>query len=212
MLNLASASDLSVNTGTYYGNGYTNSYSRNSLYSNKVPSAAAINRVSRDIAQGYSQNLEIIDLYLQQGKINKALAMYESLVEEVKISAGDYGYDFTDSQIATIADKAFGNVTGVSLSNSINNESHSPFVTGLAEGLPIIGLFVNGNSNAEAIDKISGRKTDFIDKAAETAGAILTNAASYAAIGGVFSGGALAIPGAILGAAVGIGKCLFKGN
>ena len=207
---------LELNTGSYYGGGYTSSasgsYAGNGY---RVASSSNINRVSRDIAQGYSQSIEVIDLYLQQGNVNQALALYDSLFDEVKQTANGYGYELTDGQIASILNNAYARETGNSFVASVNEECHSPFVTGLIEGIPIIGCFTNGNSDAEAVSKATGTQTRTIDKAGEVAGAILTNAGAYAAIGTAIGGwafGAGTIIGGIIGAGVGIAKCLIKGK
>ena len=199
---------LTLNTGSYYGSGYSNY----SSYGNRVASSTNINRVSRDVAQGYSQDMEVIQAYIQRGDVNQALALYDSLFDEVKQTAQGYGYSLTDGQISSILNKAYQNTTGSSFVNTIDDECHSPFVTGLIEGIPIVGLFSNGNSDAEALAKATGTKVRDVDKFAEGFGAILTNAASYAAIGAVIGNVPGAAVGAVIGTGVAIFKCLTKGK
>ena len=201
---------------TYFGDRYSSSGSSGSYgYSgtNHVASSANLNRVSRDIAQGYNQNMQIIDLYMQQGNVNQALKMYDSLFDSVKGTAEGYGYNLSDGQITSILNQAYANATGNSFVASVDKETHSPFLTGLLEGIPIVGLFVNGKSNAEALSKVAGTKTRFADKLAEWAGTLAAPIAAGAAIGACCAGVG-AVPGALIGGAYGIVsgtlKCLIK--
>ena len=202
-----------LNTGTYFGSGYTSTgYS----YGNRVASSTNLNRVSRDIAQGYNQNMQVIDLYLKQGNINQALAAYDSLFDNAKLTAQGYGYELTDGQISSILNQAYYNTTGNSFINSINEETHSPFVTGLIEGVPVIGwIFGQSHSDAEALAKTTGTKTDAKAKIAEYAGAAIPGAA---ALGVAIKCGAKVglltghpITGALVGAAIGVGVAIVKG-
>ena len=197
---------LALNTGSYYGSGYTavgGSYSGRT----RVASSTNLNRVSRDIASGYSSDFEIINTYFKQGKTDKALAMYDSLFDDIKSSTSCYGYTLTDSQVESILNNAYANSTGSTLTTTIQKETSSPFWTGFVEGIPILGLFANGTSDAEATAKLAGQNTDAKDKIAEGFGAVLSNAGSYAAIGAAVGGG---IPGAIVGGLIGTAVGIFK--
>ena len=63
-----------LNTGSYFGSGYS-SVGTYGTSGNRVASSTNLQRVSRDIAQGYNSDLEVINLYLQQGDTDKALAL-----------------------------------------------------------------------------------------------------------------------------------------
>ena len=204
---------LTLNTGTYFGGGYTGATQRTgaSAYNNRVASSTNLNRISRDLAQGYMQNMSIIDLYLKQGNINQALASYDSLLENVKQTANAYGYQLTDAQISSALDEAYQKATGNSFTYTIADNTKSPFLTGLIEGIPVVGLFANGNSNAEALAKLDGTEVREVDKISEGIGAVLSNAGAYAAIGALGGGVGIAI-GAVAGAVVGLIKCAVKGN
>ena len=204
---------LTLNTGSYYGSGYSGGFS-----GNRVASSTNINRVARDITSGYSSDIEIINNYFKQGKINKALNLYDSLIDDVQTTTGNYGYSLTDSQVSSILNDAYANATGTTLLETTEKTTSSPFVTGLIEGIPIYGLFANGKSNAEVTAKLAGQNTDIKDKIVEGIGAALSNGASYAAAGatiaGIMTGGTLAPVGAAIGGgigiAVGIIKTIFK--
>ena len=203
---------LNLNAGSYYGSGY-GSYS-----GKRVASSTNIGRVAKDIASGYSSDFEIINTYFKQGKTDKALALYDSLFDDVQSSTTNYGYTLTDSQVESILNSAYQNATGSTLLTTVDKTTSSAFATGLAEGIPLIGLFVNGTSRAEATAKLAGQSTDLKDKFVEGLGAVISNAGTYAAAGaaicGLPSGGIGAVPGAIIGglagAAVGILKTIFK--
>ncbi len=206
---------LSLNTGTYFGGGYSNTNTgATSAYNNRVASSTNLNRVSRDIAQGYNQDMQIIALYMQQGNVQQALTLYDSLFDSIKDTADGYGYELSDGQITSILNQAYANATGSSFVSSINKETHSPFITGLIEGIPVVGWFLNGSSDAEAISKVAGTKTRFIDKAAEVAGGLVTGIAGGAAAGaaiGAIGGPIGAVGGAVVGGVASVLKCIFKG-
>ena len=212
--------DSGLNLGTYFGNGYTGYSGSGSVYSPngaKVASSSVINRISRDLANGYNQEIEIIQMYLNKGDVNKAAKAYNELLNDAKASTSDYGYSLTDKQIESTLNEAFRNATGSSFVTSVEEETHSPFTTGLIEGIPIVGLFAQGKSYDEAIAKAKGKYTSIGDKMKEWAGAALTNAGSYAAIGaamGAPAAGVGAVPGAMIGGTIGLVvgtlKCLFK--
>ena len=199
-----------LNTGSYFGSGYS-SVGTYGTSGNRVASSTNLQRVSRDIAQGYNSDLEVINLYLQQGDTDKALALYESLIDDVKLTADDYGYVLSDGQISSILNQSYANTTGQSFTSSAVDSAHSPFVTGLMEGIPIIGLMARGNSDAETLSKVTGTETRVVDKISEYAGSIASSAAVGAAIGTfvpipVISTGV----GAIIGGAVGLGQAVLK--
>jgi len=197
-----------LNTGSYFGNGYTYSNDGTETHTanstTRVASSVNLSRVARDIAQGYNQDIEIVNLYLRQGNISQALISYDNLVDMAKITAEEYGYSLTDSQIASIVNQSYYNTTGTTFVSSIEGETHSPFVTGLIEGLPVLGWFFGQSySNAEATSKVAGVKTRAVDKFAECAGAALPGAAI-----GLYFGGPV---GAAIGAVAGVTVALFKG-
>ncbi len=197
---------MSLNTGNYYGGGYTTGgYS----YGNRVASSTNLNRVSRDITSGYSSDLEIINSYFKQGKTDKALRLYESLFDDVKTTAKNYGYSLSDAQVQTILNNAYSASTGSTLLTTVEDTTLSPFWTGVKEGIPIFGWFANSTSNIEARDQIAGEQTDFKDKFAEAAGSVISNACTLGAIG-LFGGPVVAGIAAAAGAVVGIVKTILK--
>lgn len=199
---------LSLNTGSYFGNGIS-SVGGGYSAGNRTASSSNLNRVSRDIAAGYSQNMEFINLYLEQGEVDQALKLYDELMDEVKQTAGDYGYNLTDSQVATTLNNAFYSATGTKFTTAAVENTHGSFVTGLIEGLPIIGWFANGNSKAETVAKITGTEPSVKDEIKEGAGAVLSGAAAGAAIGSCIPAVGTVV-GAVVGGALGLAKTIFK--
>ena len=170
---------IALNSGSYYGSGYSGGFS-----GNRVASSTNINRVSRDIASGYSQDLELIQTYLKEGKTEQAFDMYNGLFEDVKYSASNYGYSLTDSNVETILNNAYVAATGSTLLDSVNKTTASPFLSGLAQGVPVVGwIFANGVTTAEATSQLADQNTNWKDKVAEYTGAAMSGAASGAIIG-----------------------------
>jgi len=201
---------LNINSGTYFGNGYTPSTSGYG-YSNRVASGTNINRISRDLMSGYSQDLEILDEYLNDGDFANAMLQYEYMFEDVRETAENYGYDLTDSQIRSALSDAYRKTTGNSLTAQANKNTSSPFVQGFKEGVPIFGWFgAEAYSTPEANAKITGKKVRGVDKVAEGTGAALSSAAVGAAIGTAICPGLGSLIGAGIGAVAGISAVGIK--
>ncbi len=191
-----------LNTGSYWGNGTAAIGGYNGGFGNRVASSTQINRVSRDIAAGYNNDLTIVNEYLQKGETDKALELYENIINDAKTTAMNYGYSLTDSQISSILNNAYSKTTGTSMTTAASENTSSSFMTGVKSGIPIIGLFANGTSDDEALAKLSGTKVSAKDKVKEYAGAIATGAA----VGSCFS-----FPvGTIIGGAVGAAQTFLK--
>ena len=196
---------MTLNTGTYFGGGYTGATQKTGStgYNNRVASSTNLNRIARDLSEGYYQALSTIDLYFKKGDVNKALASYDSLFEQMKETATAYGYQLSDGQIASELDKAFQKATGTSFTYAVVENTHSSFVTGLIEGIPIIGQFANGNSDMEALSKLDGTEVSARDKVAEKIGAVVPGAA--VAVAGACAASGIGIPIALaIGAGMGI--------
>ena len=191
-----------LNTGSYWGNGKAAIGGYNGGFGNRVASSTQINRVSRDIAAGYNNDLTIVNEYLQKGETDKALELYENIINDAKTTAMNYGYSLTDSQISSILNNAYSKTTGTSMTTAASENTSSSFMTGVKSGIPIIGLFTNGTSDDEALAKLSGTQVSAKDKVKEYAGAIATGAA----VGSCFG-----FPvGTIVGGAVGAAQTFLK--
>lgn len=166
-----------LNTGSYWGNGTAAIGGYNGGFGNRVASSTQINRVSRDIAAGYNNDLTIVNEYLQKGETDKALELYENIINDAKTTAMNYGYSLTDSQISSILNNAYSKTTGASMTTAASENTSSSFMTGVKSGIPIIGLFTNGTSDDEALAKLSGTQVSAKDKVKEYAGAIAAGAA-----------------------------------
>lgn len=205
-----------LNTGSYFGSGYS-SVGTYGSGSNRVASSVNYQRISRDVAQGYNSDIEVINLYLQRGDTDKALALYNSLITDIKSNVENYGYAIEEEQIPSILNQAYANATGQSFTNSAVEDAHSPFVTGFLEGIPVIGLFNKGNSDAEVLAKVNDDNTRFVDKVAEYAGSLVPGAAVGAAavaVPALIASAPVSIPAVLLaagvGAAIGAGQTLIK--
>ena len=200
-------SATSLNTGSYFGSGYSSV----GTSGNRVASSMNLQRVSRDIAQGYNSDLEIVNLYLQQGDTDKALALYQSLIDDIQTTTSDYGYSLSDGQISSILNQAYANTTGQSFTTSAVDGAHSPFITGVLEGIPLIGMFNRGTSDAETLAKVSGSSTRLVDKVAEYAGSAIPGAVVGAAVCTMVPiPGVGTVLGGVIGGAIGVGQAVFK--
>lgn len=154
---------LNINTGSYYGTGYS-STSSGSLTRTRSASSANFRTMSRNIAAGYSSDIEIIQKYMEDGKVDKALDKYEALFDDIKTTTGNYNYQLTDAEVESILKTAYQSQTGTSLVSAIEDNTSGSFWTGFKQSIPIIGFFVNGTSEAEALARLSGDELKLTDK------------------------------------------------
>ena len=167
---------LNIGTGTYFGDGTYGSGTTNTgsgFRQTRAASSVNINTMSRNIAAGYSSDIELIQKYLEDGKTDKAIEKYGSLFKDVKTTAGNYNYSLTDSEIQSILKNAYEGSTGVSIVESIEANTSGSFWTGFKQSIPIIGWFCNETSEAEALAKLAGDEVTTKDKALEFAGGVV---------------------------------------
>ena len=192
---------FTLNTGSYWGNGTTavaGGYNGGSRYT----SSTQINRFSRDNTASLENDLSIVSAYMQKGETDKALSLYNDLLDDVVSQSQNSGYTISKAQAASILNNAYANVSGASMVQSISDNTSGSFTTGFKSGIPLIGLFTNGTSDDEAMAKTSGQPVSVKDKVAEYGGAITSGAATGAAIGTAIGGWAFGT-GTIIGAAIG---------
>ena len=68
--------------GRYSSNGYSGGYSSyGNASNNRVASSANLNRVSRDLSQGYGQDIDIMSENFDEGNTTQALKLYRELFE-----------------------------------------------------------------------------------------------------------------------------------
>ena len=191
---------LNVNAGSYLGGGVS-SYGASGSY-NRNATSANIRSMSRDVQAGYSADIELIQKYLKQGKTDKAIDVYEDLMNEVEASSSNYRYQVNEAQIQSAIKTAFESTTGSSLVNTIEDNTSNSFWTGFKQSLPIIGLFCNDTSNAEALAKMTGEEVSLKDRVLEVAGWAVGTAVTWLALGpikaaaGMFGIGASVASGA----------------
>ena len=196
---------LSLNLGSYYGGGMTTSTGSGYGGYNQIITSARVNSMSRNTGAGYGQQMEIIEKYIKAGEIDKALNKYQSLFDEIK-SSNTYGnVTINDSQVATIMANAYATATGTDLTDALDKKTASPFMSGLLQGIPLVGLFCEDTTEAEAYAKLDNDKTSAKDKVKEYFGAAASGAAAGAGIGAVLGMGAVSWLSAPVGAAIGAG-------
>ncbi len=194
---------LCVSTGSYLGGGVSGSGYGNGY--NKTVTSANIRTMSRNTGAGYEQQMHIIEKYIKQGDIDKALVKYNNLFDEIKAS-NSYGNKVIDDyQVASIMANAYESATGVELADALDKKTTSPLLSGILQGIPLIGLFCEDTTSAEAYAKLDNEKTSFKDKGLEYGGAMASGAAVGAAIGGFCGAGVFSWATAGIGAAIGAG-------
>lgn len=153
---------------------------------------------------GNVQNADIakqctaISTVISQGQEDQVMAEYNQLVDAIRNQPGNQMY--TESQIKSLADSAYYNATGKTLTDVIEQNCDSSFET----GFNIINPFDNDKtSKEELIAELNGTKVKDGTGAAKVAG----NAAGGAAAAGVIGAGIGTLicpgPGTLIGAGVG---------
>ena len=201
-----------LNTGNYYGSGYTSGgYGYGGA--GRVASSQTYRRMGINSASGYSADFELIQKYMKNGQVDKAMKLYQSLFDDIQQSTSGYGYTMNDSEVQSVLKSAYESATGTSMISSIEKNTDGAFVSGLFQGLPIVGLFACDTTEQEALATYANDKVSFKDKLKEYGGALLsglgTGAAAGAAIG-AFGGPIGAVGGAAIGAVIGIGQTALK--
>ena len=182
----------------YYWSSYSGSYGSGSTGSTGS-SVNEVNYAARYLKQNYASTIAEIKSDVRDGDYEDALRA----IEELKGYVGDYNGGLDDGQVATVLYKC-----GVNYSN-YESDAAGSFATGLANGIPLIGLFNDAYSQEEIKAALNGRETKPVDVAKEVAGQTISGAASGAAVGaavGTFTCGPLlgTAIGAVVGAGVGI--------
>ena len=180
----------------YYWSSYSGSYGSGSTGSTGS-SVNEVNYAARYLKQNYASTIAEIKSDVRDGDYEDALRA----IEELKGYGGDYNGGLDDGQVATVLYKC-----GVNYSN-YESDAAGSFATGLANGIPIIGLLNSSYSQEEIKAALSGRKTKTKDFIKELAGQATSGAATGAAVGAVL-GHPLA--GAGVGAFVAIVQNLAK--
>ena len=135
----------------------------------------------RDVAQGYSSDLGIIEYYLRTGDIDSAMKLKESVFGDISNTlAEEYNFHVSDAQIQSMLDQAYSSINSESLLETVEQNTNGSFITGLKESVPILGLLANGNSRAETVAKLSGTEASFKEKAKEGAGMYIPGALAVA--------------------------------
>ena len=131
-------------------------------------------------------------------------------MDDVQESNSYGSYTINESQAASILNKAYAQATGSSFMDDLDKKTASPYFSGLAQGIPVIGLFCNDTTKAEAFAKLDGDKASFKDKVKEYLGAATTGAATGAAVGLCSFVPFGPIAGAAIGAGVSVVQTLLK--
>lgn len=176
---------------------------------------------TQDSTDDFHQRIEIIKTFTEKGDKSSALREYNSVVKDAYNLLNQEEYKYSRDQVRNMISDLYAIISddGEDFTINITKNAKSPFVTGLIEGIPIVGLFCNGESDQEIASQSKGSELDTKYKVIETLGSVTSNMASAAAIGagiGLIGGPAGAAVGAAVGAGVGlisgILKPIFKGN
>ena len=141
-------------------------------------------------------NTNIYDLagYLSDGEVKQAIQKYE-LVN----SAGN-------QRTRNTIENRFASQYGTTFTEAAVEAADSSLMTGVKEGIPIIGLFLtDGVSDDEVKEELTGVKQKNGSKFAEWAGAAASGAAAGLCVGGLHP------IGAVIGCAWGIAQKMIKG-
>ena len=196
--------------GSYYGGGVSATTGSGYGGYNQLITSTRVNSMSRNTGAGYAQQMEIIEKYIKAGEIDKALNKYQGLFDEIK-SSNTYGnVTINDSQVATIMSNAYAAATGTDLTDALDKKTASPFMSGLLQGIPLIGLFCEDTTEAEAYAKLDNDKVSVKDKAKEYLGAAASGAAAGAGIGCLSCIPFGPVVGAAIGAGVGVVQTFLK--
>lgn len=180
----------------YYWSSYSGSYGSGSTGSTGS-SVNEVNYAARYLKQNYASTIAEIKSDVRDGDYEDALRA----IEELKGYVGDYNGGLDDGQVATVLYKC-----GVNYSN-YESDAAGSFATGLANGIPIIGLLNSSYSQEEIKAALNGRKTKTKDFIKELAGQATSGAATGAAVGAVLGHPLI---GAGVGALVAIVQNLAK--
>lgn len=181
--------------GSVYEGSYLGGTASNSFGTRTVATSAKITRMAKDIASGYSSDMEIIEEYFRQGNVDSAMNLRESVVGEVSNTLKEYGYTLSDGQIQSILDEAYARQNGETVLQSVSNNTNSSFMTGVKQAIPIFGIFANSTSTAEATAELSGQPTNGKEAGKEGIG-------KYGTSIGLLAGGALLFSVPIVGPAL----------
>ncbi len=175
-------------------------------------------RVTQNFAATHSSDIRNVEKYLETGKIPEAMQIYQELLNEAQEQFGAYSYSEDGLSYDSIVDDAIAmkSQSGLRFSDMMTENKHSSVVTGLLQGIPVVGLMFDSFSNAEALAKTTGIKVRATDQLLELFGGVASGAATGAAAGAFGLFGIGLIPGAIAGGIWGglqvIGKAILNDN
>ncbi|MBR1617792.1 hypothetical protein IJ670_06535 [bacterium] len=224
------AGGMTVDAGTYWDLGTSSgTAARNINATSGVAYSSRLRSMSSDLAEGYNLDLETISSDMDNDFV-AAMRNYNSAYEDMKNSSESYSYNLNDAQVYSRMATAYARANGgETVAQAISKNTKGSFVTGLLEGIPLVGwLFANPYSKAEATEVVTGRKASVMDKVKEGLGAATSTAATLGVLGAasglvssvpVIGGIAAAVAGstllpvlgiaAVVGAAVVCGKQLL---
>lgn len=161
-----------------------------------------LDEIKDDIKEYLSQDIEIMHKYIQEKKSDSAMELRDEAIKSICKFASASGYVLDEKQASSLLNEAFKDLTESSLVELISENIQGSFITGLLEGIPLVGLMFNSTSKDEALSEISGIKPKKIN-AGEILGAMSSGFVSGAGVGSFFGLGVGTIVGGIFGAIAG---------
>ncbi len=187
----------------YSGSNYS-STGKTSRTNSTTATKSKIAQTVKDVAQGYSSDLNIVEYYLRSGEIDSAMKLKDSIFDDISdVLKSEYNFNVTDSQISSILDQAYTSVNGQTTQATVEENASSSFMTGLKEGVPLLGLLANGNSKSESMARLAGTEVSSKEEWKEGIGAAVSGAASGVVGTAAVGAGAAILTGAEFGSVFG---------
>ncbi len=191
--------------GQNYG-GYSGIGTGGSIFGSGYGGSSRVtSKVASYLRTEYSDTIEKAKRYLAQGDFDKAMDKIESLRDHASEFAVQCGQSADDEQISTILNKA-----GANFNSYVDENSRDSFMTGVLNGIPIVGLFFDTYSKQEIQAKLGNEDVRLVDNMKESSGKIISGAATGAIAGFAVGGPLTALAGAGIGVAIAFGQNLIK--
>ncbi len=194
-----------LNTGTYYGNGYESSasgYSAGGIQ--RRATTSYLRNMSNVNAAGYSTKYNQVSQYLADGETKKALELMQEIEADVKKSVEETNTNvyLSDSDIQSQVENGLIASTGYTFDQAADLDGE--FTHEFKKAIPFVSLFTSDCSREEALALRTGGEITDKAKTRGTLGATLGGATTGAAIGAAVA----LIPGVNIAA----GACAIIGG
>lgn len=176
-------------TGGYYGI-FSDADEASEYYSNQYEISGIQQSYSNSSgleATNWQQLANNVANLMQSGRTDDVSAEYQKLVDA--IGASDQYQYATEQEIQSAASNYYQNATGLEINTQIDEYANSSFMTGVLQGVPIIGTFFAQDNSAEDLKaEMTGIPVSNTEVAKKATGAAASGFASGFAIGTACSG------------------------